>query len=265
MMQKYGHEFTHEFFYNDHFRRIVEAEHRKFDKWYFYPFTMVAYMFPWSIYVFLAMISFVKSLRSDVKDIHLFLASWIVVVFCMFEPAHSKLSSYILPLFPAIAIITGNFVSDKISLKPKSKKNIYILAFSMLAFLWSALFMHAYIEPHVSSKMSAEYLLKNYKPEGYILCSKPFARGVRYYTDRQVAVVNIHSSEDNFFSPHPIPYLHSKEELIEFLKKQPVTYCILKKSSVDEIKSLAGQEFNFTLLKVVENQYIFVVSFIHKL
>ena len=265
MIQKYGHNFTHEFFYNDHFRRIIEAEHRKFDKWYFYPFTMVAYMLPWSVYVFLAMVSFVKSLRREVKDIHLFLASWIIVVFCVFEPAHSKLSSYILPLFPAIAIITGSFVSDKISLKPKSKKNVYILAFSMFAFLWTILFMHSRIEPYVSSRMSAEYLLKNYKPEGYILCSKPFVRGVRYYTDRQVAVVNIHSSEDNFFSPHPIPYLHSKEELVEFLKKQPVTYCILKKSSVDEIKSLAGQEFNFTLLKTIENQYIFVVSFIHKL
>ena len=265
MIQKYGREFTHEFFYNDHFRRIVEAEHRKFDKWYFYPFTMVAYMLPWSIYVFLAMISFVKSIRREVKDIHLFLASWIAVVFCVFEPAHSKLSSYILPLFPAIAIITGNFVSDRISLKPKSKKNVYILAFSMLALLWSVLFMHAYIEPYVSSKNSCDYLLKNYNVNGYILCSKPFVRGVRYYTDKSVAVVNIHSSEDNFFSPHPIPYLHSKEELVEFLKKQPVTYCILKKSSVDEIKSLAGQEFNFTLLKAIENQYIFVVSFIHKL
>ena len=135
----------------------------------------------------------------------------------------------------------------------------------MLAFLWSALFMRAYIEPYVSSKISCDYLLKNYNINGYILCSKPFVRGVRYYTDKSVAVVNIHSSEDNFFSPHPIPYLHSKEELLEFLKKQPVTYCILKKSSVDEIKNLAGQEFNFTLLKTVKNQYIFVVSFIHKL
>jgi len=265
MIQKYGHDFTHEFFYNDHFRRIIEAEHKRYDTWYFYLFSMIAYMFPWSLFVLMAMIYFFRNLKHDFSAINVFLACWISVVFCIFQPAHSKLSSYILPLFPALAIITGNFVCNKMSLEPKIQRNSYLLAFSIFVVLWVILFMHSYIDPYVSSKLSAEYLLKNYKVESYILCSKPFVRGVRYYTDKPVAVVNIHSTEDNFFSLHPIPYFHSKEELVEFLKKQPVTYCILKKSSIDEIKSLAGKEFNFTLLKAVGNQYIFVVSFLRNL
>ena len=325
MIQRYGHDFTHEFFYNDHFRRIIEAEHKQFDTWYFYPSSMIMYMFPWSLFVLMAMAYFVRNLKYDFKNIHVFLACWIFVVFCMFQPAHSKLSSYILPLFPALGIITGDFIDGLILLPRENKrrffislsaffsilpvlialvvllnsskyaeyktqvfiliaiysalavfslifivsrsllKNIYLLAGSIFIFLWAILLMHASAESYVSSKVSCDYLLKNYNVEGYILCSKPFVRGVRYYTDKPVAVVNIHSSEDNFFSPHPIPYFHSGEELVEFLKKQPVTYCILKKSSVDEIKILIGKEFNFTLLKAFGNQYVFVVSFLHNL
>jgi len=325
MTQKYGHDFTHEFFYNDHFRRIIEAEHRKFDTWYFYPFSMIMYMFPWSLFVLIALVRFVRKLKYGIKNIHAFLACWIFVVFCMFQPAHSKLSSYILPLFPALGIITGDFVSDLLLLKSRNwrrffiplvvfscillilaglivllnnpkytqyrtpvsiliaiyagltlsssifiirrslLKNVYLLVISIFILLWSVLIMHSYAEPYISSKISCDYLLKNYNIKGYILCSKPFVRGVRYYTDKPVAVVNIHSSEGNFFSPHPIPYLYTKEELKEFLKKQPITYCVLKKSSVDEIKSLAGKEFNFILLKALGDQNIFVVSFIEKL
>lgn len=325
-MKMYGHVFTHEFFYNDHFRRIIEAEHLRYDTWYFYPFSMIADMFPWSLLTLAAVICFLKNLKYDFKPIHVFLACWICVVFFVFQAAHSKLPSYIFPLFPAMGLITGDFVYGLALSKPESRrrffislavffsiilipiglgtallkhssyvpdktpvyillciyaglallsmifvirrdllKNSYLLVISIFIFLWSFLFMHAYAEPSVSSKASCDYLLKNYNVEGYILCSKPFARGVRYYTDRPVAVVNIHSSEENFFSPHPIPYLHTGEELIEFLKKQPVTYCILKKSSVDEIKGLAGKKFSFTLLKVVGNEHVFVVSFIHKL
>jgi 4-amino-4-deoxy-L-arabinose transferase-like glycosyltransferase len=273
----------------------------------------------------MALARFIRNIKYDIRNIHIFLACWIFAVFCIFQPAHSKLSSYILPLFPALGIITGDCVSDLLLLKSRNwrrffiplavfscillilaglivllnnpkyaqyktpvsiliaiyasltllslifiikrslLKNVYLLVISIFILLWSVLIMHSYAEPYVSSKISCDYLLKNYNVKGYILCSKPFVRGVRYYTDKPVAVVNIHSSENNFFSPHPIPYLHSGEELKEFLKKQPITYCILKKSSVDEVKSLAGKEFNFTLLKAIENQHIFVVSFIGKL
>lgn len=261
MIHRYGHEFTHEFFYNDHFRRIIEAEHKRYDTWYFYPLSMIVCMFPWSWFVLMALVDLFRTIRHDFKDIHVFLACWVFIVFSIFQPAHSKLSSYIMPLFPALAVITGDFICERATLWPKNRKNIYYLpAISMLAVLWAVLFMHSYIDPYVSSRMSAEYLLRNYKVEGYILCSKPFVRGVRYYTDKPVAVVNIHSSEDNFFSPHPIPYLHTGQGLAEFLKKQPVTYGIFKKSSIDEIKDLTAKGFNYTLLRAIGNQYIFKIE-----
>jgi len=321
MIQKYGHSFTHEFFYNDHFRRIIEAEHLRNDTWYFYPFSMIVDMFPWSLFTLVAMVYLLRNLKYDFRPIHIFLACWIYVVFAIFQTAHSKLPTYILPLFPSLAIATGDFIQDLIWFRRESQrrsfislaaifsiilipiglkvillkyssyleyntpvymligiyaalvllslifiitrsllKNIYLMAISMFVFLWAFLLMHNYLDPYLSSRPSSDYLLKNCNVEGYILCSKPFVRGVRYYTDKPVAAVNIHSYEDNFFSPHPISYLNTKEKLIEFLKKQPVTYCVLKESSLNEIKQLAGNSFRFTQLAIIGNQYILKIE-----
>jgi len=56
MIKKYGSGFIYEFFYNDHIRRLIEAEHIGNDKWYFYPFSIIGCMFPWSLYTFFALI-----------------------------------------------------------------------------------------------------------------------------------------------------------------------------------------------------------------
>ena len=57
MITRYGASFTHEFFYNDHIRRLLTAEHPKNDTWYFYPGSMIGCMFPWSLYVLAALIA----------------------------------------------------------------------------------------------------------------------------------------------------------------------------------------------------------------
>lgn len=112
MIKTFGQSFIQEFYYNDHLRRITEAEHSGNDTWYFYPLTMVGLMAPWSIFVILAVIPFYKKLRSNESPIYLFLALWIGVVFCTFQLAHSKLVSYVFPLFPAMALVVGDFVSN---------------------------------------------------------------------------------------------------------------------------------------------------------
>ncbi len=111
MMQKYGQSFTLEFFYNDHYRRLIEAEHLTNDTWYFYPMSMVGCLFPWGIFLSVALFYRFKDFKKlRAKPIDLFSYSWIVVTFLIFQPAHSKLISYIFPLFPALSIITGDFI-----------------------------------------------------------------------------------------------------------------------------------------------------------
>ena len=112
MVKKYGSVFTYEFFYNDHWRRIIEAEHLANDTWYFYPVAMIGCMFPWSVYVLGGLAYLFLRLKRATSMLHLFLAAWIIAVLLIFQFAHSKLVSYIFPLFPALSLITADFIYD---------------------------------------------------------------------------------------------------------------------------------------------------------
>jgi hypothetical protein len=318
MSVKYNQGFIREFFYNDHFRRLIQAEHSGNDKWYFYPLTMIGCMFPWSIFVGVALFYAFRHLKKANNAV-LFLVCWISVTFLIFEFAHSKLTSYVFPVFPAMAMVCGSFIFDSITglrkqrhffllsgimwfifllmvfgivifglkfsyyfssvkplyflisalilwlaitgyflLKNRSFTLFYLFAFFIPIFMCIIPLVIKDIDPYFSSKYPCEYLLKNYSLDkhSYLLCSKAFVRGARFYTDMNVAVFG----SDNFFSPHPIPFLNSNEQIREFLHKHPVTYGFLKKSHWLELKRLPGNEFEYQLLRSIGNQYIIKIE-----
>lgn len=322
MFRLYGNNFIREFFYNDHYRRIIQAEHYGNDTWYFYPFSLVGCIFPWSFLLVISLFSFPEYLKKKNNAFYVFLICLITVVFMIFQSAHSKLISYILPLFPALSLICGGFIADAITQKKtqhiflglslslltvflvpaalivariwfkhyltlyipsQSTVNLFILIFLMLGIamfflilkkkLFKAICCLAFfvplmvyfiplvredIEPYISTKESCEYLLKNYKVDNVILSSKFFVRGVKYFTDKEVAVIDIPGTP--FFSPHPILFLDRQEKVGDFLRQQKVTYCILKKNSVEDIDRLSLGKFKYTVLKVIGNQYILKIE-----
>lgn len=143
IIHKYGMSFINEFFYNDHIRRILEAEHRSNDTWYFYPCTMFGGMFPWTIMVAGGGIHYLYNVikRSDDQAAQHFLLIWIVVVFMIFESAHSKLVTYIMPLFPALAIMSGDFLHRMITKQEKTAR-IYLLLSTILLFVIPSIFIY---------------------------------------------------------------------------------------------------------------------------
>jgi 4-amino-4-deoxy-L-arabinose transferase-like glycosyltransferase len=314
MVKEYGDSFSREFFYNDHWRRLIEAEHKANDTWYFYPVAMLGCMFPWSVYVAAALGYLFWKLKHKPEAAHLFLASWIVAVLLTFQFAHSKLVSYIFPLFPALSIITADFISDFAAAKNRrplriasylsgmilflipvgllvssrifssyvpSPAPLYFLALLLLAqaivflifclkdkfiraaytLMLSIILIMAFVPlvakdagPYISSKGACDYLLKNYDPQGTLLVSKFFARGVRYFTERDVAVIDINGQ--NYFSPHPIPFFSTMEEVKNFLRRQGLTYAVLKKSGWVRLEDLPPEEFKFSLLKMIGDAYL---------
>jgi 4-amino-4-deoxy-L-arabinose transferase-like glycosyltransferase len=313
MIQRYGNGFIHEFFINCHIRRLFEAEHVANDSWYFYPLTMVLGIFPWSLFTLGALVHLFRNASKKKEPLCLFLISWMIVTFSIFQAAHSKLASYIFPLFPVLALVTGDFIVDVYARKDKgrllpviswatfllcllfpialfialpkashylsSRVPVYILAgwwfvisIALALFIVQRRFLKGVyaltlllpfsfcvvslakndIDPYVSSKRIAEYLLGNYAVDNTIIVSKMFVRGVRYYTDKNVAVID----NTQFFSPHPIPFLDSDIKVRGFLSKQPRTFCILKTSSLAAMERLAGRDFKLTLVKKIGNEYL---------
>ena len=72
------------------------------------------------------------------------------------------------------------------------------------------------------------------------------------------------SSPHPFFAPHPIAILYTDEQLISFLKSQPVTYCVVEENNFIKLKSWQPEYISLTTIseKVSggEGRYILKVT-----
>jgi 4-amino-4-deoxy-L-arabinose transferase-like glycosyltransferase len=96
----HGRAFTWEFLVHDNWHRILWAEHENFDTWHFYPAVILLGMFPWTVFFPFLGRSFARHRR-----LVTFLLCNIGATYLVFAFAHSKLASYILPLFPALSLL----------------------------------------------------------------------------------------------------------------------------------------------------------------
>lgn len=104
-------EFFHFFFVHEHIERFLTKAHSRVGPpWYFVPILLVG-MLPWTLLMFDAC---VRSLGRDTAagfQPKRFLMAWILFVFVFFSASSSKLPSYILPIFPALALLMGEYLS----------------------------------------------------------------------------------------------------------------------------------------------------------
>ncbi len=96
----YGRAFTWEFLVHDNWDRILRAEHTNFDNQYFYPAVIVVGLIPWT-----PLLAYLGAGWKKHRSLATFLGMWFLAVYVIFAIAHSKLASYILPLFPALAVL----------------------------------------------------------------------------------------------------------------------------------------------------------------
>jgi 4-amino-4-deoxy-L-arabinose transferase-like glycosyltransferase len=104
-------EFAHFFFIQEHFQRFTTKMHGRYQPaWYFLPILAIG-IGPWLLPFFA---SLAKAFRRDPAggfDAPLFLALWALVVFGFFSASGSKLPSYILPMFPPLAVLIGRWIA----------------------------------------------------------------------------------------------------------------------------------------------------------
>jgi len=116
-------EFFSFFFIQEHFQRFLTEMHGRYEPpWYFIPILMVGLM-PWTSSAFAAVFS--PSLwRAGQRQAgsfspRRFLLVWGLVVFGFFSLSDSKLPSYILPLFPAVAALIGWHCAEMAATTPR--------------------------------------------------------------------------------------------------------------------------------------------------
>ncbi len=98
----YRYQFVWEFFVHDHWHRLLQAEHPEFNKWYFYLAAVGFGFIPWTAYL-----PFLKGSVKSARPYGLFFVIWIIVMGLFFGVAQSKLTTYISPIYPALALLVA--------------------------------------------------------------------------------------------------------------------------------------------------------------
>jgi 4-amino-4-deoxy-L-arabinose transferase-like glycosyltransferase len=96
------------FLWEEHVVRFLTPHFGRREPWYYFFLILPAGFFPWS----LVLPAVIKDLRADWRDERkLFLILWAILPFVFFSLSSGKLPHYILPIFPPLALLTGEAMS----------------------------------------------------------------------------------------------------------------------------------------------------------
>lgn len=107
-------EFLEFYFVHEHFERFTSKVHKRFEPWWYLLPCLVVGLFPWVVFAWQAVR---RSLlggwkaRKEHREAWLMLI-WIVFIVAFFSKSQSKLIPYILPVFPAAAVMIGRYLAE---------------------------------------------------------------------------------------------------------------------------------------------------------
>lgn len=102
-------EFFHFFFVHEHFERFLTKVHHRYQPWWAFAPVLALGILPWITLMIDALARAWNGDPSEPKAFRpqRFLLIWSAFIFLFFSASSSKLPSYILPIFPALALLIG--------------------------------------------------------------------------------------------------------------------------------------------------------------
>ena len=108
-----------------HFGRFATASFDREQPWYFFLVVLAIGFLPWSM----LLPSVIRRSWKSLEDRKIFLLSWTMVPLVLFSLSSSKLAHYILPIFPALSILTATTLTGMFQKRGYNVKR-------PLAFVW---------------------------------------------------------------------------------------------------------------------------------
>ena len=105
-------EFAHFFFIHEHFERFTTTEHNRTGSWWYFVPYLIAGMMPWASLLPQALVQGWRKTAAQRFQPNRFLLIWAAFIFLFFSKSDSKLPSYILPIFPALAMLTAQVMAN---------------------------------------------------------------------------------------------------------------------------------------------------------
>ncbi len=100
-------EFLRFFFIHEHFQRFASTVHQRVEPfWYFLP-VLLAGLFPWTGMLWSSVVKPLRHVQARRFSPQRFLALYALFILVFFSLSGSKLPAYILPAFPALALLMG--------------------------------------------------------------------------------------------------------------------------------------------------------------
>jgi len=100
-------DYTEYFFLKQNIGSFLSQQSRHPRPFYYYIPVLMGGLFPWSLFLLLAVFRAFRKRSAENGDGLIFALIWFGVVFIFFSMASSKLGTYILPLFPAASMLVG--------------------------------------------------------------------------------------------------------------------------------------------------------------
>ncbi|MEK7738132.1 MAG: phospholipid carrier-dependent glycosyltransferase, partial [Pseudomonadota bacterium] len=159
--------------------------------WYFLPILLIG-MLPWLVALF-AMLR-----RTLQRDLHSrfqprrFLLLWCLVVFCFFSVSGSKLASYILPLFPALAALIGVYLAELCQRNARALRwhALPVIAFAALCLVVAPLAVD-WSSPQVPLQLYADYVPWLYGASAALLAGALTAFGFAWFARSLASVLSL--------------------------------------------------------------------------
>jgi 4-amino-4-deoxy-L-arabinose transferase-like glycosyltransferase len=140
-------EFARFFFIHEHFERFLTKVHGRYQPfWYFIP-VLIGTMLPWSLFIPTACRGVWRERQGMEGSSRLYLLIWAAFIFLFFSKSDSKLVPYILPVFPALALLMGDALAKILDGEfTPLRRNAY-LAGGILATIGVGLILYPHLAP----------------------------------------------------------------------------------------------------------------------
>lgn len=141
---------AHFYFVYEHWERFTDKGHGRYQPFWFFAPIVVLGFFPWTGFLWSA---FREALaggwarRRENADAWFF-ATWAAFIFLFFSASQSKLVTYILPVFPPLAVLTGRWLAAALA-RPDAfaRMRVGLRAFGFLSGLLAAALCVAVLKP----------------------------------------------------------------------------------------------------------------------
>jgi 4-amino-4-deoxy-L-arabinose transferase-like glycosyltransferase len=117
MYYYHGMEFVETFLGFHNIIRFTQPEHPGRVFWYYYIPVLAVGFFPWISFLAQAVMASFKESDNKKKQVLIFLVVWLAFIFAFFTVCQTKLVSYILPMYPPMALLVGWYIDKALTEK----------------------------------------------------------------------------------------------------------------------------------------------------